>query len=238
MGSEQLPEIKEGALFVADSHYPHHGDAFLLLLKKLESGDLVAPQLFLMGDNFDLLFGYNDYIRTFSSEAIALLQRLSQRIEIHYFEGNHDFLLKEIFTNIKIYPRASQPRFFRLGKQRVVLSHGDRYGQGFGYELYCKVIRNRYLLTLLRPFGKWIINDRMAKLKRKSICRPMKHFEQRVEQIVSFYDDAELIVEGHYHQSRVIGNYISLPSLACQKEVAVARDGMIYFVALENLRIP
>ncbi|HIP19401.1 MAG TPA: UDP-2,3-diacylglucosamine diphosphatase, partial [Sulfurovum sp.] len=27
--------IKEQALFIADSHYPHHGDAFLVLLKKL-----------------------------------------------------------------------------------------------------------------------------------------------------------------------------------------------------------
>ena len=58
--------IKEQALFIADSHYPHHGDAFLDLLKKLERGEIETPQLFLMGDNFDLLFGHNDYIQTFS----------------------------------------------------------------------------------------------------------------------------------------------------------------------------
>ena len=89
--------IKEQALFIADSHYPHHGDAFLDLLKKLEHGVLKTTQLFLMGDNFDLLFGHNDYIQTFSKEAIDHLQTLSQKIEIYYFEGNHDFCLKEVF---------------------------------------------------------------------------------------------------------------------------------------------
>ncbi|HHD79003.1 MAG TPA: UDP-2,3-diacylglucosamine diphosphatase, partial [Epsilonproteobacteria bacterium] len=31
--------IKENALFIADSHYPHHGNAFLKTLQKLESGE-------------------------------------------------------------------------------------------------------------------------------------------------------------------------------------------------------
>ena len=78
-------EIQENAIFIADSHYPHHGDTFLDLLKKLESGEVQTSQLFLMGDNFDLLFGYNDYIQTYANEAITLLQTLSKQIEIHYF---------------------------------------------------------------------------------------------------------------------------------------------------------
>ncbi|MDD3500578.1 MAG: UDP-2,3-diacylglucosamine diphosphatase, partial [Sulfurovum sp.] len=77
-------EIKENAIFIADSHYPHHGDEFLTLLQKIESGELQPPQIFLMGDNFDLLFGYNDYIQTFSREAIVLLRKLSKEIECVY----------------------------------------------------------------------------------------------------------------------------------------------------------
>ena len=117
--------IKEQALFIADSHYPHHGDAFLEVLKKLESGELKTSQLFLMGDNFDLLFGHNDYIKTFSKEAIRLLQRLSKKLEIHYFEGNHDFCLKELFPDIKVYSREEQPIMFTLGDKKVAISHGD-----------------------------------------------------------------------------------------------------------------
>jgi UDP-2,3-diacylglucosamine hydrolase len=228
--SEELVSIKENALFVADAHYPHHGKEFLLLLEKLESGKIATPQLFLMGDIFDLLFGYNDYIRTFLEDEIALLDRLSRSIEIHYFEGNHDFLLKDIFPNIKMYPRESQPVVFHLGEKRVGISHGDRYAQGFDYDLYCKIIRSKYLITLLRPMGKWLIDDRLGKLAKKKICRPMKQFEERVSEIAALYGDIDLIIEGHYHQGRKIGKYVSLPSLACQKQVAVVRGGEICFM--------
>ncbi len=230
--SEKHREIKEGALFVADSHYPHHGDEFLLLLKKLESREIITPQLFLMGDNFDLLFGNNAYIQTFSSEAIAILQRLSKKLELYYFEGNHDFLLSKIFPDIKVYTRGSQPMIFLLNGQRVGLSHGDRYVLGFKYDLYCALLRNPYLITLLRAFGKWLINDRIEKLKKKNICHIMEHFELRAEKILQCYNDVDLVIEGHYHQARVIGKYISLPSLACQKQIGVIRNGELVFESL------
>ena len=51
-------KIQKNAIFIADSHYPHHRDNFLLILKKIKSKEIITPQLFLMGDNFDLLFGY------------------------------------------------------------------------------------------------------------------------------------------------------------------------------------
>lgn len=221
--------IKEQALFIADSHYPHHGDAFLDLLKKLESGELQTSQLFLMGDNFDLLFGYNDYIKTFSQEAIALLQRLSKKLEIHYFEGNHDFCLQELFPDIQVYSREQQPVTYKLGDKKVTISHGDKYVTGFGYDLYCKVLRNRTALTLLKPFEKAIIDHRMNKLSKKHICFTFHGFEKRVEQILVHYAEADLVIEGHFHQSKILGKYISLPSLACQGRVGIIEEGEMVF---------
>ncbi len=61
-------EIKENAIFIADSHYPHHGDAFFKTTSKIESEEIQTSQLFLMGDNFDLLFGYNNYIQSFAKK--------------------------------------------------------------------------------------------------------------------------------------------------------------------------
>ena len=221
--------IKEQALFIADSHYPHHGDAFLDLLKKLESGEVQTSQLFLMGDNFDLLFGYNDYIKNFSSEAIALLQTLSKKLEIHYFEGNHDFCLQELFPDIQVYSREQQPIMFQLNGKIVAISHGDKYVTGFGYDLYCKVLRNKKTLTLLKPFEKAIINHRMKKLSQKHICFTFHGFEKRVEKILENYTEAELVIEGHFHQCKTVGKYISLPSLACQGMVGVIEEGKMVF---------
>lgn len=224
--------IQENSIFIADSHYPHHGDDFFTLLQKIESGEVQTSQLFLMGDNFDLLFGYNDYIQTFAHEAIDLLQTLSKTLEIHYFEGNHDFCLAELFPDMSVYSREEQPVKFSLGEQTVAISHGDKYVTGFGYDLYCKVLRNKTTLTLLKPFEKFIIDDRMAKLSQKKICHTFHGFEKRVEQILTHYEDTDLVIEGHFHQSRIIGKYISLPSQACQGMVGMIEDGTMVFKTL------
>ena len=232
MIEQEIARIKEGAIFVADSHYPHHGDEFLDILQRIDSGEISTPQLFLMGDNFDMLFGGNEYVKMVSikiQEAIDILNRISQKIDIYYFEGNHDFLLKDIFPHITIYPRGQQPQIFALQGKRVGLSHGDRYGVNIKYELFSFIMRSRLFLTMLKPWGREIIDDQMLKLPQKDICHPFAKFEKRVECILSSYSGVDLVIEGHYHQSKVIGSYISLPSLACQHEVAVVRDGRVVF---------
>jgi len=230
--SEELVEIKENAIFIADSHYPHHGDAFFETLLKLDRGEIETSQLFLMGDNFDLLFGHNTYIQQFSHEAIVLLQNISKKLEIHYFEGNHDFCLKSIFPDIQVYSREQQPVEFRLNNQRVAMSHGDKYVTGFCYNLYSNILRNKITLTLLRPLQKLLINHGMKKLPQKNICTPFTHFEKRVSAILEHYKVFDLVIEGHFHQSKIIGKYISLPSQACQNKVAVVKEGEVVFTRL------
>jgi len=229
MRNEELIEIQEHAIFIADSHYPHHGDAFLDILKKIESKEITTPQLFLMGDNFDLLFGYNEYIQTFSIEAIKLLQKLSKTIEMHYFEGNHDFCLRELFKDINVYSRDMQPIFFHLGEKKVAISHGDKYETGFGYDFYCSILRNKITLTLLKPFEKFIINKKISDLSRKDIYQTFNGFDIRVKNILKHYVHVDMVIEGHYHQSKTIGKYISLPSLACQNLVAIVESDNIVF---------
>ena len=223
-------QIKEHSLFIADAHYPHHGDAFLTLLKKIESKELNPPQLFLMGDIFDLLFGYNDYIQTFSKPAIELLQKLSTTLEIIYLEGNHDFCLKELFPNISVYSRKEQPVHYKLDEKDIYLAHGDKYTAGATFNLYSTLLRTKSTLTLLRPFEKNIIDHRMNRLKVKNICGDFKGYKKRFDAIRSHYPKDALIVEGHFHQALQHENYISLPSLACQGEVGVVRDGEIEFI--------
>ncbi len=229
-------EIRERALFIADAHYPHHGEALMRLLRAIEAGSVVAPQLFLMGDIFDLLFGYNDYIRSFSQEAIDLLRAVAQKVECHYFEGNHDFCLAPIFGDLmQVYAYTQQPRRFRYGEQIVGLSHGDRFDAGIAYTVYTKLLRNKTTLTLLRPWEKRIIDDRMQKLKQKKICKHYERFEHKIARIMQHYGDVDKVIEGHFHQGKNDGTYVSLPSLACQNAVGIAQNGEIRFVALDAL---
>jgi UDP-2,3-diacylglucosamine hydrolase len=227
-----IPNIKENALFIADAHYPHHGKEFLTLLQNIQSSKISSPQLFLMGDIFDLLFGHNDYIQSFSKEAIDILQELSKTLDIIYLEGNHDFCLKEVFPNIKVYSREEQPLRYKLNEQVVYLSHGDKYATGFSYNLYSKILRNKIILTLLRPFEKKIIDHRMKKLKVKKICGDFKAYKKRFDAILSHYPKNSLVIEGHFHQSLIHKNYVSLPSLACQGIIAVIENGEINFIKI------
>lgn len=225
-----MVEIKEDALFVADAHYPHHGHEFIELLHKLKNGEIATPQLFLMGDIFDLLFGYNDHIVTFCDEAVSLLQELSKTIDIYYFEGNHDFCLKDLFTDMFVFSREEQPVTMKLGKKLVSLSHGDKFDAGFGYGVYCKLLRNKTTLNILKPFEKKIIDHQMNRLPSKIICRKMSNFEKKVSTIMSHYpQDIDMVIEGHFHQAVKIGKYVSLPSLACQKQISIVRDNKIIF---------
>jgi len=226
-------EIKENAIFIADVHYPHYGDDFLKILEAIETNRVKTPQLFLMGDIFDLLFGHNKYIKTFSTKAIKQINQLSKKIEIIYIEGNHDFCLKEIFPNLKVYTRREQPVHFKLNQQNVYISHGDKHKTGFGYNFYSNILRRKTTLILLKVFDKKIINHRIKKLKRKKICGEFKGYKERFDAIIEKYPKNSLIIEGHFHQGKIYKNYISLPSLACQKEIGIIKNRKLLFMKIE-----
>jgi UDP-2,3-diacylglucosamine hydrolase len=221
--------LRDKAIFIADAHYPNHGKELISLLDDIKTAKIKTTQLILMGDIFDLLFGYNDYIKKYSQNLIDLLNELSQDIEIIYLEGNHDFCLKSIFANIKVITRDMQPIIMQYQNMRIALSHGDLYDVGFGYELYCKWLRNKITLTMLKPWQKSIIDGRMHKLSDKNICHDFTGFNSKVKNISKHYTDIDIIIEGHFHQAKQIGNYISLPSLVCQKQYGLFEDGKVVF---------
>ncbi len=228
--------LRNGAVFISDSHYPNFGIELLEILEAILSKKLSTSQLILMGDIFDLLFGVGKYIQTFSEEGIKLLNSVSEEIEVIYLEGNHDFSISNIFPKVTVYPRELQPVEMRLGDKKVFMSHGDKFEVGFIYEVYSYLIRSKTVLNCLRILEKFIIDKNIKRLKSKNICREFKDFQKRVDKIVSKYPkSADLIVEGHYHQGLKVGKYISLPSLACQKKIAKVENGEIIFLDFKNL---
>jgi UDP-2,3-diacylglucosamine hydrolase len=233
--SNPTPTLKDGAILIADAHYPHFGDEFVEILKAILAKEFKTPQLILVGDIFDLLFGCGSYIQNFSKDGVELINRVAEEIEVIYLEGNHDFYLSKLFPKVAIYPRELQPLSMRFEGEMVFLSHGDKFGVGWGYEIYSWLIRNRVVLNILKIAERFVIEKNIIRLKNKSICREFEGFEKRVEEILSHYLAGAKVIEGHYHQGRVVKNYISLPSLACQKEVALVRDGEIVFIKSRDI---
>jgi len=218
-------EIKEGAVFISDVHYPHHNIDIINILDNIDTS-----QLFFMGDIFDMLFD-TPYLREYNRELINKINQLSKYIEIYYFEGNHDFNLSYIFPNIKIFPISYQPQKFILNNKYVTLAHGDKYNMDILYNLYTKIIRNSFINQLI---PKVIIKNKLEYLKTKNICHKIDNFRDRVSKILKYYN-SDLIIEAHFHQGIIIDNYISLPSLVCQKSIGIIDNHQLKFIKIYDI---
>ncbi len=220
--------LKKGAILIADAHYPNHNNSLIDILKALDSGKLKSSQLILMGDIFDLLVGGSTYLKKLFKTEIELIDKLAKNIEVIYIEGNHDFNLKPLFKNVKIFTIEQQPAIFKYDNKRVALSHGDRYEMKLSYKIYTKLIRNPIILKLLPEF---IAKNKLTNMSNKKICKKINNFNNLAKRIAKNYK-ADIVIEGHYHQGVIIDNYVSLPSLACSGKVGVFNGESVEFVKL------
>jgi UDP-2,3-diacylglucosamine hydrolase len=217
-------KLLEGAIFLSDAHYSFKHKELYGFLKAVATQKIRTPQLILMGDIFDLLFGGIPYTVERNREAVDLINTLSDNIEIVYLEGNHDFNLAPIFPGVKIFSIKEQPVACEFKGQPVALAHGD-FDAPFGYRFYTAIIRNPFLLrflSLLDTIGRhFIINALDTKLERKNDCHKIDAFESYVARHLSQQDLSRytLFIEGHHHQDDafMIGGcrYVNLPAFAC-----------------------
>lgn len=215
--------IKEGAIFVADSHFNKKNQEFLHLLNKIKTGETKVSQLFLMGDMIDFISGESKYFIIQNKEIINILNELSNNIEIIYLEGNHDYNLKSIFPNIKVVSREEQPLLGKNKDDKIIkLSHGDNFSD-WKYNFYCIIIRNKYLLHFLNFIDiNFFISKKIEdSLLKKNICYKIFNFEEIVKRRVENYS-CDIVIEGHFHQGEefLVDNkrYVNVPSLCCQKK--------------------
>ncbi|MDR2789727.1 MAG: UDP-2,3-diacylglucosamine diphosphatase [Campylobacteraceae bacterium] len=214
-------EIKDRALFVADAHENgKNRTLFSKLLCMVKSGEITAPQLFLMGDIFDLLVGGAKKTELIFKNEIEILEEIAQKIEVFYFEGNHDFNLDRIFSSVKVIPLKLQPILFESECGTFALSHGD-LGGTCAYKFYTALIRNPFLTALLNlvDFQGFITKTILKKLETKELCKKMETFQNIAAKKTLFYENCDFIVEGHYHQNQSFASkkcvYINLGAFAC-----------------------
>ncbi|WP_457596478.1 UDP-2,3-diacylglucosamine diphosphatase [Hydrogenimonas sp.] len=218
-------ELKPGAWLIADAHYAHYRTDLYDFFDSLAPSDL-PPQLLLMGDIFDLLFGYAPNSIEPNRKMVDLVLRIAKRCEVVYLEGNHDFGLVPIFGRaLRVIPRGRQPLTARFGGLRVALHHGDTL-QGWGYEAYTAVIRNRLVdgaLNAVDTFTEGAIIGWLERYNRqKKPCYRIEGFEEKVRGRLETFSkryDFDWWVEGHFHQDveTAVGQkrYRNLPAFGC-----------------------
>jgi UDP-2,3-diacylglucosamine hydrolase len=218
--------LKSGAILIADAHCAPWRTPFIDFLHALDSGKIVTEQLILMGDIFDMLYGPIPRTYHYNTEGIELLNRLSSRLEIIYLEGNHDFLIADLFPLITVIQRQHQPLILAYEGKSIALSHGDS-AMGVGYEVYTALIRSPLVLGFLRlidTIGKGFIVAWLEKMmKQKSHCRSIESFFDVIEKRLASrrLDSVDILIEGHFHQNRTFDfpqlHYINIGAFACNE---------------------
>ena len=214
-------DLKNEAVLVADVHYKRDDKKFLSFLEKLNQNP--PPQLFLLGDIFHLLLPFK-YLTNYNKEAIELINSISQKTEVYYAVGNHDFWLDGIFENVII------SESFLDKEKSIFLTHGDLDEKDIFYKIYLKIIRNKIFLKILNVITLNFINNWLFKkiLTKKVKCNKISNFKAKIlEKIADI--NYKMIIEGHYHQN-VLYNlgkkiYINLGAFKCEK---------CYYIFMDN----
>lgn len=229
------PEItlQEGAILLGDAHYSKAHPAFFSFLKALDEGKITTPQLILMGDIFELLFGAIAQTRKENEAEIKLLNSLSKKIEIIYFEGNHDFGLKGVFPGIRVYPLSEQPVSARSLTQKIQLSHGDTKTP-LGYQLYTRLIRTPSVLFIVglidRICRNCIIKWLKSRGEKKDPCYKIETFQKIIKKRLNYLngEDFDVVIEGHFHQDvsfKLDGFlYVNLGAFACNQKYFIVQS--------------
>ncbi len=227
-------KLEEGAVFLADSHVNSknrlHFERALNFFER-ES----PPQIFWMGDIFDLLIGGLQSSLREHSELIEKMEALAKVSDSFYLEGNHDFFLGTVFKSVKTVPRTDQPLMLELGDRRAALLHGDLWTTK-SYEIYITLLQKRFVTKGVLWLNE-LLNDAIAEAIRKytlskKICKKIDNFDKIVKDRLKKIE-ADTIIEGHFHQGVSLGGereYYNLPSFACDRSIGVWSGSRLDFV--------
>ena len=252
MGCQILPmchktsfEIQEGAVFLADAHYNKAtGERSLeRFFSHLQNLSQKPPQLFLLGDIFDMLFGGVASTAKPNQEIIDAIENLAKEVEVFYFEGNHDFRVEKFFSkNITVFPFEKQPALFTCKNKKALLAHGD-FDAPLGYRLYTKWIRNPLTLYVLNIYNSITDNSVLRYVQKhmdkKEQCREFEWFGEFVQKRVQKPTfECDIYIDGHFHQNKIFQlkniKYINLGAFACNQRYFVVKFSNNEIVLEEN----
>jgi UDP-2,3-diacylglucosamine hydrolase len=142
-------------LHIRGSDDPVYRSLLTLLRERAKAGDTFV----LAGDVFDLFIGaksvYIERYRSFFDE----LRRAGERgVDLHYIEGNHDFLLRRAFEGIPRFKLHTRDFTLEMGEKRFFLAHGDLANRAdYLYRALRVFLRSPFIRFLAWAFpGQWV----------------------------------------------------------------------------------
>jgi len=163
--------------------------------------------LFIVGDFFDFWFCRNNHIYPeFRAMVCKLIELKTRGIRIHLCEGNHDFFLKDYFSNKLGMTVFSDRAVIDSDGRRILVSHGDTVDRSnIRYLLLRKILRSIIFYRIQRGIPSSIlwsiarISSNMSKeLSNESEDRLVE--KMHAFSMEKFKEGFDAVILGHCHK--------------------------------------
>ncbi len=209
---------------ISDVHIKTADDERAGLLNKFLTSEDVkdADEVILLGDIFDLMVGNKpQYIEKYQEIFTQIEELLKSGKVISYFEGNHDFHVKNLFRDwSKKIGQDDKFHFYKnavikkIGETKVLYTHGDDIEiDNPSYKIYKALINNKFLELLgdyVVPYStiEWIGHRASHNSRERNKVR----YERSEESTIMIRDkfreaarraskkyEVEMVICGHSH---------------------------------------
>jgi UDP-2,3-diacylglucosamine hydrolase len=214
-------------IFVSDAHFTGKDPAEMeSFLRFLDSEQERMGHLVILGDLFEFFFGFRQSSssreKSFAfPEYLPVLEHLQRLyhhgIRIKYFEGNHDFFLRDLFTEqfgmkVEVYSEGVEEG---LGERKAFIAHGDLSNPGqWKYRVFRKILKNRWTYAMIHLAGPRITRRVAARLGETSYrnyhatvsLTPPPVFRSFAER--KFSEGFDLVILGHSHVAEEVSEWV------------------------------
>ena len=158
------------AVFISDLHlHPQDIEISKRFNQFLVWAKQHVKKVYILGDLFHVWAGDD----TLDDWSVSVAQQFNQLaasgIELYYMHGNRDFLLGKRFAKLASFNMLADPTLITLGKQQVMLSHGDRYCvHDRGHQWLRRLTRNVFFSTLFLSLTSGFRAHLVSKVRKHS----------------------------------------------------------------------
>lgn len=217
------------AIFLSDAHLKRSSDpgygALMSFLGRLKGPDIergVVPaassrgevlsititDLFLVGDIFDIWFSKGRRIYPEYERIVGRLGALKQSgVDIHFCEGNHDFFLKDYFSDVMGMHVYEDWAIIHRDGRKFLIGHGDLVDQtNRQYLRLRKIMRSGviYHLQRLLPLSLlWGMAWRSSSMSKELMAGAEEQIYEKMRQFADdrFKEGFDAVILGHCHKA-------------------------------------
>ena len=162
--------------------------------------------LFVVGDLFDFWFSHEGFVYPGFQPVIDELAAMQRSgVQVHLFEGNHDFFLADYFTRyhgIEVFPGEAR---LTLDGKTLYIAHGDLVDEADrGYRLLRRVLRSAWFYGLQKrlPLSMlWKLARRSSDASKEYLAKPQEGLAAKMEDfaLAKFSEGVDVVILGHCH---------------------------------------